>query len=170
MCQSFIVAPSKRNYWKFYTLHITLIGIGMDFFKRHKNKFLTFGVVSAIGGVGLYVFDKYVESRVAEQREIETQKQLKFVSFTVSHLNLASFKVAWIWLKSLQTNFLYRFYLNCQKTNRNQFSFLLGNFHDIKAKKMFKFKRRNHKCYKLFKGNYNDKSNLTAPTTLLKKL
>ena len=56
----------------------------MDFFKRHKNKFLTFSVVSAIGGVGLYVFDKYVESRVAEQRELETQKQLKFVSFTVS--------------------------------------------------------------------------------------
>ena len=81
----------------------------MDFFKRHKNKFLTFGVVSAIGGVGLYVFDKYVESRVAEQREIETQKQLKFVSFTVSHLNLATFKVV----------FLHRFYLNCQKTNRN---------------------------------------------------
>ena len=64
----------------------------MDFFKRHKNKFLTFGVVSAIGGVGLYVFDKYVENRVAEQREIETQKQLKFVSFTVYYLNLTTFK------------------------------------------------------------------------------
>ena len=65
----------------------------MDFFKRHKNKFLTFGVVSAIGGVGLYVFDKYVESRVAEQREIETQKQLKFVSFSVPHLKLATSKL-----------------------------------------------------------------------------
>ena len=107
----------------------------MDFFKRHKNKFLTFGVVSAIGGVGLYVFDKYVESRVAEQREIETQKQLKFVSFTVSHLNLATFKVVWIWLKSLQTNFLHRFYLNCQKTNRNQFSFFWVIFMILKPKK-----------------------------------
>ena len=65
----------------------------MDFFKRHKNKFLTFGVVSAIGGVGLYVFDKYVESRVAEQREIETQKQLKYVSFTVSYLNLVNLQL-----------------------------------------------------------------------------
>jgi hypothetical protein len=63
----------------------------MDFFKRHRNKFLTFGVVSAVGGVGLYVFDKYVESRVAEQREIEAQKQLKFVSFTVSHMNSTPF-------------------------------------------------------------------------------
>ena len=49
----------------------------MDFFKRHKNKFLTFGVVSAIGGVGVYMFDKYVERRVAEQREIETQQKLR---------------------------------------------------------------------------------------------
>ena len=52
---------------------------------------MTFGVVSAVGGVGLYVFDKYVESRVAEQREIEAQKQLKFVSFTVSHMNSTTF-------------------------------------------------------------------------------
>ena len=51
--------------------------VTMEFFKRHKNKFLTFGVVSAIGGVGLYMFDKYVERRVAEQREIETQQKLK---------------------------------------------------------------------------------------------
>ena len=49
----------------------------MDFFKRHKNKFLTFGVASAIGGVGLYMFDKYVERKVTEQREIETQQKLR---------------------------------------------------------------------------------------------
>ena len=85
----------RNLIFKFKTFHITLIGIGidMDFFKRHKNKFLTFGVVSAIGGVGLYVFDKYVESRVAEQREIETQKQLKYVSFTVSYLNLVNLQL-----------------------------------------------------------------------------
>ena len=82
----------------------------MDFFKRHKNKFLTFGVVSAIGGVGLYVFDKYVESRVAEQREIETQKQLKFVSFMVSHL------------KSLVNTNL--FYTNFTNTHFQKFLFL----------------------------------------------
>ena len=49
----------------------------MNFFKRHKNKFIGLGVASAIGAGGLYLLNKYVESQIEQRREIETQQKLK---------------------------------------------------------------------------------------------
>ena len=51
----------------------------MSFFKRHKNKFIGLGVVSAIGAGSLYLLNKYVEHKITERRENETQQKLKQV-------------------------------------------------------------------------------------------
>ena len=49
----------------------------MNFFRRHKNKFFTFGVVSAIGASGLYLFNKYIEHKVDELRDAETKEKME---------------------------------------------------------------------------------------------
>ena len=48
-----------------------------SFVKRHRNKFVAFGVVSAASAGGLYLLNKYVENKVAEQRAKETQQMLE---------------------------------------------------------------------------------------------
>ncbi len=49
----------------------------MNFFRRHKNKLLAFGAVSAIGASGLYLLNKYVEYKIAEQKAAEREEKLR---------------------------------------------------------------------------------------------
>ena len=49
----------------------------MSFWQRHRKKFITFGVVSAVGAGGLYLLNKYVDHRIAQQKEEEDQRKLK---------------------------------------------------------------------------------------------
>lgn len=51
----------------------------MNFIKRHKKKLAVFGVVSAIGAGGLYLLNKYVDYKIAEQKEAERQEKLRFL-------------------------------------------------------------------------------------------
>ena len=49
----------------------------MSFWQRHRKKFITFGVVSAVGAGGLYLLNKYVDHRIAQQKEEEDQRKFK---------------------------------------------------------------------------------------------
>ena len=49
----------------------------MSFWQRHRKKFISFGVVGAIGAGGLYLLNKYVDHRIAQQKEEEDLRKFK---------------------------------------------------------------------------------------------
>ena len=48
-----------------------------SFVKKHRNKFALAGAISAAGAGGLYLLNKYVETKIAEQKDKETQQMLE---------------------------------------------------------------------------------------------
>ena len=50
-----------------------------SFVKKHRNKFAFVGLIGAAGAGSAYLLNKYVESKIAEQREKETQHMLEQV-------------------------------------------------------------------------------------------
>ena len=43
---------------------VAILLSSMSFWQRHRKKFITFGVVSAVGAGGLYLLNKYVDHRI----------------------------------------------------------------------------------------------------------
>ena len=53
----------------------------MNFFRRHKNKFIGLGIVSAIGAGGIYLLNKYVDHKLSEAKEAENKQLTKQKQF-----------------------------------------------------------------------------------------